>query len=786
MADNTKDTKSTDRLSTAMDMLKSKTTPASAKKADKKSSIKEWSAAEAAWWTNSTKTSEKPRWEVIMPSINTQPYQTESPENQSKKYPWLSLEEEAQLDSDPRLTNITRERMYKEMYWKKQERAWLDDRSNVRMQYISKQATTWSEEEDKALIGMSQALDWVREEIIRAWWKWVNKIDDMELINIIWETNPYTAQIINSVSKWDMPAEYATYFLLNSDEYKDVMDSWAKENPAWQWQSNNKKRKAWKFESFVEWAFSTVKWTARTAANLAIDSLTKYNPMLWAEQWLEYLATWKTPSTIQVWQAAKDAINAATSQWDEDVNADRKLRKWWYTWGKILWEAWLMTAATWLWWAALWDLWWTIWTKLWTAASTSKYAPQIAKWIEVIDKISQTWWWKAGKRVLWRILNWIEWWVTIQWISDLVEWELSSKADYMSSIELATILWVVWDAIWLWFKKFANPWKKITEITKGEWWLNGKQINQIENEVRVFNSTNKAENPFKIRAAEVKSQAIPQLDWKIKTVSAERDALVKNMINDWQKSAKEYVSNLNKSLKEADLGNIEVSISKSGKLKVTWGTTAWSEAEKQLKEFVDMINAQSDWWTKSLVDAIKSAKQISKEAQIAWKSTKMTKAITDFSKELEWQVKELYPEVWEQVSTKNSELSDLLWTKNKIIDLWDDYSSIAGKMNSDTDFYKFMDDLYTKWYTTEHFWNKTLWTYYTMWLRAPELLSEQAKLFYPSVPWLEEAWLKYLQKQAKQAYWWLWAIAWEEVTTPVWAWAKMWADVWQLSAANNR
>ena len=777
MADNTKDTKSTDRLSTAMDMLKSKTTPASAKKADKKSSVKEWSAAEAAWWTNITKTSEKPRGEVIMPSINTQPYQTEAPENQSKKYPWLSLQEEAQIDSDPTLSNITRERMYKEMYGKKQERAWLDDRSNVRKQYISKQATTWSEDEDKALIGMSQALDGVREEIIRAWWKWVNKIDDMELINIIWETNPYTAQIINSVSKWDMPAEYATYFLLNWDEYKAAMDSYAQQNPAWQWSSTWKKRKAWRFESFMEWAFSTVKWATKTLFNLWID----YNPILMATRATDKLVTWED----HIWEA-KDVVNQAMTQWDVDMNEDRKLRQWWYKWGKVFWEAWLMTLASGLWWAALSDLWWTMWTSLWEAAASSKYAPQIAKWIEIVDKISQTWWGKVGKWVLWRILNWIEWWLTIQWISDLVDWELSSKSDYMSSIELATILWVVWDAIWLWFKKFANPWKKITEITKWEWGLNWKQINQIENEVRTFNSTNMAENPFKIRATEVKTQAIPQLEKDIKLLSNERDALMKWWATDWAKSTKNYVKELNATLKNADLGNISVQVTKSGKLKVVWWTTAWSEAEKQLKEFVDMINAQSDWGTKSLVDAIKSAKQISKEAQIAWKSTKMTKAITDFSKELEWQVKELYPEVWEQVSAKNSELSDLLWMKNKIIDLWDDYSAIAWKMNSDTDFYKFMDDLYTKWYTAEHFWNKTLWTYYTMWLRAPELLSEQAKLFYPSVPWLEEAWLKYLQKQAKQAYWWLWAIAWEEVTTPVWAWAKMWADIWQLNAANNR
>jgi hypothetical protein len=127
-----------------------------------------------------------------------------------------------------------------------------------------------------------------------------------------------------------------------------------------------------------------------------------------------------------------------------------------------------------------------------------------------------------------------------------------------------------------------------------------------------------------------------------------------------------------------------------------------------------------------------------------------------------------------------------LWTKSKIMDLWDDYSSLAGKMNSDTDFYNFMDDLYKNWYTTEHMGNKTLWTYYTLWLRAPELLSEQAKLFYPSVPWLEEAWLRYLQKQIKQTYWWLWALAGQEVTTPVWAWSKMAADMWQLKAANNR
>ena len=40
MADNTKDTKATDRLSTAMDMLKSKKTP-NLRSADKKGTVKE-------------------------------------------------------------------------------------------------------------------------------------------------------------------------------------------------------------------------------------------------------------------------------------------------------------------------------------------------------------------------------------------------------------------------------------------------------------------------------------------------------------------------------------------------------------------------------------------------------------------------------------------------------------------------------------------------------------------------------------------------------------------------
>lgn len=779
MDDKTKKTSKSDRLSEAMDMLKNKSS-VSLRKWDK-SKIKEWSAAEAAWWSDSHSSATKPRWEVSMPTVNSQPYQTESPENQSKKYPWLSLEEEAQLDSDPTLSNIAKERMYQEMYGKKQERAWLNERSNVRKQYINKTATTGNEDDDKAMIYLSQVLDWVREEIIRAWWKWVNKVDDMELVNLIWETNPYTAQIINSVSKWDIPAEYGAYFLLNWDEYKELVDSYAQENPAWQWQSNNKKRKAWRFESFVEWAFSTVKWATKTLTNLAIDATTKYNPMLWGAEWLDTLISWEN-HLQKYWDVAKNVINEATSQWDEDVNADRKLRKWYYAGWKLLWEAWLTTAAMWLWWAAL----NTTAEPIWTAIANSKYWPTIYKYWTALEKLSQTWWWKVWTWILWRIANGIEWWLTIQWISDIVEWELSSKKDYMSSIELATVLGAAWDLIWLWFKKFANPWKRIIEITEGEWWLNWKQISQIENEVRTFNVTNKAENPFKIRASEVKTQALPELEKNIKAASAQRDGLVKWMINDWQKSTKDYVNQLNKALKDTDLWNINVTVTKSWKLKVTWWTTAWSEAEKQLKEFVDMINAQSDWWTKSLVDAIKSAKQISKEAQIAWKSTKMTKAITDFSKELEWEVQRLYPDLWGQVSAKNNELSELLWMKNKIIDLWDDYSALAWKMNSDTDFYNFMEELYNKWYTKEHFWNKTLGTYYTMWLRTPELLSEQAKLFYPSVPWLEEAGLRYLQKQVKQTYGWLWAIAWDEVTTPIWAWAKMWADVWQLNAANNR
>ena len=743
--------------------------------------VKEGSAAEAAWWTNSTKTADKPRTNSIIPSyIKTK--KEEVVENQSTKYPWLTIEEETQIDSNPALSTITRERAYKEMLWKKKEREWLDDRSNIRKQYISKQATTWSDDEDKALINMWQALDWVREEIINSWGKWVNKVTDMELINMIWETNPYTAKIINSVSKWDMTPEQATYFLLNWDDYKEAVAEYAKQNPAWD-KTPTKKEKAWLFESFREWAFSTVKWAAKTAFKQGTNMMTDL--MLAWPRAIGFLATWK-----DITQPLKDIswniIDAAAANYDEQAIWDKKFNKRAYGWGKLLWEAWLMTAAWWLGKAALSDASYALWTNVWTKLAASKYAPQVEKWLIALDKIEKTWGGKVGKWILNRAINWIEEWLTIQWVSDIVEWDLSSAKDYMSSIELATVLTALWDFIWLWFKKFANPWKKITEIVEWEWWLKWNQIKQIEDEVKVFNSTNRAESPFRIRAAEVKNQALPKLDENIKAISEERDALTKQMVNDWGKTTKWYLKELNDTLKNSDLGNIQINATKSWKLKVTWWTTAGSEAEKQLKEFVDMINAQSDWGTKSLVDTIKAAKQIAKEAKIAWKSTKMTKAITDYSQELENKVKELYPDIWEQVSKKNSDLSELLWTKSKIMDLWDDYSSLAGKMNSDTDFYNFMEELYKNWYTTEHMWNKTLWTYYTLWLRAPELLSEQAKLFYPSVPWLEEAWLKYLQKQAKQAYWGLWALAWQDVTTPIWAWSKMAADMWQLYKANNR
>ena len=745
--------------------------------------VKEGSAAEAAWWTNSTKSADKPRTNSILPSYITTKKE-EVVENQSTKYPWLTIEEETQIDSNPALSNITRERAYKEMLWKKKERERLDDRSNIRKQYISKQATTWSEEDDKTLINMWQALDWVREEIIKSWGKWVNKVTDMELVNMIWETNPYTAQIINSVSKWDITPEQATYFLLNWDDYKEAVTEYAKQNPAWEkTTTSTKKDKAWFFESFVEWAFSTVKWAAKTAFKQGTNMMTDL--MLAWPRAIGFLATWKD-ITQPLKDIAWNVIDEATNQRDETAIWNKKFNKRWYGGGKLLWEAWLMTAAWWLWKAALSDASYSLWTNVWTKLAASKYAPQVEKWLIALDKIEKTWGWKIGKWILNRAINWIEEWLTIQWVSDAVEWDLSSAKDYMSSIELATVLWALWDFIWLWFKKFANPWKKITEIVEGEGGLKWNQIRQIENEVKTFNSTNKAENPFKTRATEVKNEALPKLEEKIKVTSEERDALTKPMINDWGKTTKYYLKELNDTLKNADLGNIQINATKSWKLKVTWGTTAGSEAESQLKEFVDMINAQSDWGTKSLIDTIKAAKQIAKEAKIAWKSTKMTKAITDYSQQLEEKVKELYPDIWEQVSNKNSELSDLLWTKKKILDLWDDYSSLAWKMKSDTDFYNFMEELYKNWYTTEHMWNKTLWTYYTLGLRAPELLSEQAKLFYPSVPWLQEAWLKYLQRQAKQTYWGLWALAWQDVTTPIWAWSKMAAEMWQFNAANNR
>lgn len=750
----------------------------STKDETKNMSVKKWSAAEAAWQTVS-KPKKSTRWEVILPSMQMMSYQTETLENQSSKYPWLSIQEETQIDSNPQLSTTAKERMYQEMYWKKQQDAWLQDRSNIRKQYISKQATTWSEEEDKALINMSQVLDDVRQSIIDAGGKWVNKVSDLDLVNLIWETNPYTAQILNSVTAWDIPSEYGAYFLLNEDVYEQAMKDLAQQSPAWQWESTSekdKKDKVWFRGSLIEWAFSTVKWATTSVAKLWIDAA------LLPARWVEYLVSW-TDNVKQFWNKAKWFIDAAANQWEEDVNWDRRFNKRWYWWGKLIWEAWLATAAAGLWWAALSNLWGTIWGKLWTVAANSKYAPQIEKLIWVAENLSQTWWGKIANWIANRAINGVEAWLTLQWVSDLVEWDLSEAKDYMDAINRWILFDSVWWALWWAWKKFANPWSKITEITKWKWGLNSKQINQIENEVKMANTTNKAENPFRTRAAEVKTEAIPKLKDDIDLISKERNELTKSMVNDWNKSTYDYLDSVNATLKDTDLWNIKIIKWKNGKWKVSGWTTAWSEAERQLKEFVDMINAQSDKGTKSLVDTIAAAKQIAKEAQIAWKTNKMTKAISEFSAMLEEDAKALYPDIRWEIGKKNGQLSELLWMRNKILDLWDDYSAIADKMGNDTDFYRFMDDLYNKWYTTEHIGNKTLWTYYTMWLRAPEMLSEQAKLFYPSVPWLEEFALKTLQKSARQTYGWLNVIAWQDVSRPRY---EMGSTMYQLNQANNR
>lgn len=765
------------------------------KKDKNKNAVQPWSAAEAAgrtawpvedWYehgTAQTQTAQK------APKIKKQ-----SIINPSTKYPWLTLEEEQELDSDNTLSNIMKERKYAEMLWYKKQQEWLDTRADVRRQYISKEATTWDPKRDYAIISSSQALDIVREYLISQWWRWLD-VSDTELLNDINQTNKYGDQIINSVMWWWLTPELWAYFLLHWDEYWEAMEEVAynnavttkRDDPLEDALTNKRAKIAYRMLWKNFWAAvndSLVNMTQSLWDAATYVTKQAMNVFWWL--WYSIYNTIMDSKLEQTWvEETLDKINEVFKSIPETMRSDADTSSLWY-------KAWMTTAEL----IAL----ISGSTALRSAAASWGLWPYAKKLVERI--------WSKWSFVSW-LAKWaVEWW--IQWlemqaVSDAANNDLSSPKEYAETawkgMALWTLFrWISWAAERIFLDTESATMRRVINSTKGKWWLTKEQVNKIEKTVETFSKDPSVNNPLKQLWDEMKTEAEKKIWWKIKELAENTksyyETIQKNTktkitssdVGTVNKKTGEYTKDsLNRQLKDKWVWNVTISY-KDGKFSVSWTSKAWANADKVLKEFVDALNWSENLWNAAgLLDAIKTAKKVTN-----WEWWPASKAITEWSKSLQRKVESSFPKSKTEYFNVNDELSTLYDYQNKINWYTENFAKTSNDMrNNTTDFFKTADDLYSKNILSRHYGNEAIWTYYTMKLRAPkqlnEILRNADKTPYPSWPGIKEEVIKTSVNDIQRTKGGLNDLAWNTNTpSKIWTSAEVTKNAGILSTTNDR
>lgn len=711
-------------------------------------------ASFASWVT--TKPTKKKVQAPKMPDMQMMSYKTQEIEDTSTKYPWLSKQEEAEIDANPMLSEIMKESVYKDMLWKKQQDAWLQDRANIRKQYISWQATTWDKDMDNAIIAQSQAADIIRGAIIDMWGKWVWKVDDMSLLTAVSKMNPYTSNIISWMANWSIDNDLAELYLLDWEEYKAAMNLYSDfintelntERSEW-WQEATQSENLFKNSGFFVKSLMNIVWWVVWAVEWTVWWLAE----LWMEwvQWVDKKLWINAIDEEQRDKAQEDVYNWFTSIIPEEMISDKD--SWWYKG-----------------WELLETIFWA-----WKVIKGIKWL----KWLSKIEKLKNA---NIATRVVWWGIYWAWEWAIYQWFDDLRRWELSSAEDYADMMSLSAGLWGFgWFVDW-WWQKFVNSqvWKKVVSLVKWDWALKKDAIDAIEKDVKDRANNLSAENPlFKRRDAMVK-ELKEGIDKKITPLKNEKTVLENKLSELWWFSTEKSISSLNDAIKEKWLWKIEIQFDKNTWLyKVEW-TSKKVWAKEQLNKFVDALN-----WSENLENAawITDIEAITKEiSKLKESNPTVSKVLTEWSsnlsKWLDWEAKE----VVSKIQSLNKEMSPYLEARDRILSESENILQSVWKMEkAETPLYRDLEMMYNQKVLSKHYWKELFGTYYTQALRSPKrfkALLDMEGLPYPSIPWLYETGIASTMKWVIQKKWWLNAIGWWYAPdTNIWnviRWTTMW------------
>lgn len=316
---------------------------------------------------------------------------------------------------------------------------------------------------------ISDAADLIRRWQEQSWIRTDKSLTDKEMVDAFLKVNQwkpyweYVSAFLNSQIWWWWMYDnmwLANKLWLAEDKYYDIRDkavAWTK----WflQWTANLAQNTIWRAS---EWAGS----------NLAD----------WIWEWLYWTADllWADVSEWTIWDKMK---KAKWYTWDEAKEAASS---------KDLFQKWILSEDMWAYW---------IWEDIWEVATeVALTAPLWMWWATAIAKSTLP---TAEK---WLLTAWEAFWewLVFQWLDDLTEWEMSKMREYLTTWTLSALtawlfnwigklLWKTW-VISKWTTKlFWAKWQTETALNK-TWKLKWQKITELSE--RWSKNKNIKETPY--------------------------------------------------------------------------------------------------------------------------------------------------------------------------------------------------------------------------------------------------------------------------------------------------
>lgn len=372
---------------------------------------------------------------------------------------------------------------YKDAAYKDAYNAVLAKKTDIEKQAIRKRerkeraelaAYNWTDQTKKMQKQLAEAQNAIADaaDLIRRWqeanWLRIDKsLTDKETVDAFLEAN-----------EWKPYEEYM-YAFLNSQIW-----GWGMYDNMWLanklWLEENK------FYDVTDKAIAWTKWFMQWLTNFTQNTIWRAAEFVWSNIW-----AW----LWELWYSVAKWLWADVSEW---TVRDKMKQAEWYSWkdaakqasSKDLRQRWILSEDMWAYW--LWEDLWEVATEvaltapLWmwwaTAISTATKLPTAAKWLLTA--------WEA----FWE-------WLVFQWLDDLTEWELSNMREYFTTWTLSALtawlfnwigklmwktwviskwktglFWAKWQTETALNKTWKLKWQKVTELS--ERWSKNKNVKE--------------------------------------------------------------------------------------------------------------------------------------------------------------------------------------------------------------------------------------------------------------------------------------------------------------------